>query len=107
MQCKVVINFITVNTTQVCYQSNESNKAVLLSGAVFMLYKVVQLLIVYLPPLLLRVRISSTGCKVFGVPGSSSVGVPGSSTPTIEKQGYQTAHQPCKKKSFLFSLGSN
>ena len=52
-----------------------------------MQYKIVQLPVVqvYLPALLLRVRISSTGCMVFGVPGSSSVGVPGSSMTRIEK----------------------
>ena len=62
-------------------------------------YKVVQLLIVpvYLPPLLLRVRISSTGCMLFGVPGSSSVGVPGSSMTRIEQQGNQTNTKPSSK----------
>ena len=68
-------------------------------GAVVMQYKNVQLPVVqvYLPALLLRVRISSTGCMVFGVPGSSSVGVPGSSMTRIEKQGNQKITKPSSK----------
>ena len=70
-----------------------------------MQYKTVQLPVVqvYLPALLLRVRISSTGCMVFGVPGSSSVGVPGSSMTRIEKQGNQTTTK-YSTKCFLGSI---
>ena len=82
-----------------CYQIKVIIKAVFSYGAACMPYKAVQLLIVlvYQPPLLLRVRISSTGCKVFGVPGSSSVGVTGSLITKIEKQGHWTINKPFKK----------